>query len=311
MSAAGRTHSVVKHRVEVEKVVAVVITYEPDLDVLREVLNATIPQVGATVLVDNGSSADIAAWIAQQNLRSVTVMRLGANLGIAAAQNEGIRFARRWRAEYVLLLDQDSISAPDMVMRLLEAVVALPNAASVGPSYVDIRQRIPAPFLRVEGLRLRRCVCERDDAVVPTDHLIASGCLIPLSAVDVVGEMREDLFIDYVDTEWGLRARRCGLQNYGVCRAKMRHSLGNAPIMILGRKFALHSPLRHYYRFRNAVILYREVWIPWNWKLVDGCRLLLRYGFYTLCAKPRWERFRMMTLGFIHGLLGRTGQYQP
>jgi rhamnosyltransferase len=198
-----------------------------------------------------------------------------------------------------------------MVRRLLEAVVALPNTASVGPSYVDARQRMPAPFLRVEGLRLRRCVCERDDAVVPTDHLIASGCLIPLSAIDIVGQMREDLFIDYVDTEWGLRARRHGLQSYGVCGAKMQHSLGNAPIVILGRKFALHSPLRHYYRFRNAVILYREIWIPWNWKLVDGYRLLLRYGFYALCARPRWERFRMMTRGLIHGLMGRTGQYQP
>lgn len=301
----------VNHGAEIEHIVAVVVTYQPDLEALREVLRAVTPQVGALVLVDNGSGADMTAWIAQQNLESVTVMRLGKNLGIAAAQNEGIRFARRREAEYVLLLDQDSIASPDMVARLSEAAVALPNVASVGPSYVDTRQQRPAPFLRVEGLRLRRCGCEREDAVVPTDHLIASGCLIPLSAIETVGEMREDLFIDYVDTEWGLRARRHGLQSYGVCSAKMRHSLGNAPIVLLGRKFALHSPLRHYYRFRNAILLYREVWIPWNWKLVDGYRMLLRYGFYTLCAKPRWERFRMMTLGCIHGLLGRTGQYQP
>jgi rhamnosyltransferase len=311
MSTEGRTFSVVKNSVDVENVVAVVITYQPDLDELGAVLRATSPQVGATVLVDNGSGTDLAAWTSQQRLGAVTTIPLGKNLGIAAAQNEGIRFARQQRAEYVLLLDQDSIPEPDMVRRLLEAVVALPNTASVGPSYVDARQRMPAPFLRVEGLRLRRCVCERDDAVVPTDHLIASGCLIPLSAIDIVGQMREDLFIDYVDTEWGLRARRYGLQSYGVCGAKMQHSLGNAPIVILGRKFALHSPLRHYYRFRNAVILYREIWIPWNWKLVDGYRLLLRYGFYALCARPRWERFRMMTRGLIHGLMGRTGQYQP
>lgn len=300
-----------KHGVEVEHIVAVVVTYQPDLDALSEVLRATIPQVGATVLVDNGSNADISAWLVQQRLGSVAIIRLGANLGIAAAQNEGIRFARRRGARSVLLLDQDSIAAPDMVARLSEAAAALPHVASVGPSYVDIRQRIPAPFLRVEGLRLRRCGCERDDAVVPADHLIASGCLIPLAAIDLVGEMREDLFIDYVDTEWGLRARRHGLQSYGICGAKMLHALGNAPIVILGRQVALHSPLRHYYRFRNAMILYREVWIPWNWKLVDGYRLLLRYGFYTLFAKPRWERFRMMTLGCLHGLLGRTGQYQP
>ena len=44
-------------------------------------------------------------------------------------------------------------------------------------------------------------------------------------------------------------------------------------VAFLGRKFSLKCPLRHYYRFRNAVLLYREGWLPMNWKLVDvtGC----------------------------------------
>ena len=37
--------------------------------------------------------------------------------------------------------------------------------------------------------------------------LISSGCLIPLSAIDTIGEMDEELFIDHVDTDWFLRAK--------------------------------------------------------------------------------------------------------
>jgi len=122
--------------------------------------------------------------------------------------------------------------------------------------------------------------------------------------------MREDLFIDYVDIEWGLRARHQGFQSYGVCSAYMRHSLGDHPINFFGKNIPLHSPLRHYYHFRNAVLLYREAWVPLNWKLVDGWRLCLKYVFYSLFAKPRMAHWRMMTLGLWHGLKGKTGKLE-
>jgi rhamnosyltransferase len=69
----------------------------------------------------------------------------------------------------------------------------------------------------------------------------------------------------------------------------------------------VHTPLRHYYHFRNAVWLYRQNWVPRNWKWVDGYRLLLKYVFYSLFARPRVTHWRMMTLGIWHGLRGRAG----
>ncbi len=289
-------------------VVAVVVTYQPSLKALEQLLDALASQITSVVVVDNGSDFDLAAWNRARVTTAVALLRLGQNLGIAAAQNVGIQWARKRRAEFILLMDQDSIPAPDMVEKLVSAIANQPSPAAVGPRYLDKRQDNPPPFIRIRDFRLERCACATDDSVVPVDYLISSGCLIPMSVLEKVGGMRDDLFIDYVDIEWGLRARDNGFQSYGVCGAHMQHSLGDQPIKFLGKYIPLHSPLRHYYHFRNAVLLYKEPWVPMNWKLVDGWRLCLKYVFYSLFAKPRILHLRMMTLGVWHGLRGKGGE---
>jgi len=290
-------------------VVAVVVTYQPALEVLKQLLDALVPQVTSVVCVDNGSHSDLTAWNSKRDIRAVEMIRLGENRGIAAAQNVGIEWARNRGAGFVLLMDQDSIPASDMVEKLVSAISKQASLATAGPRYLDERQDNPPPFIRIRGLRLVRCTCSTGESVVPVDYLISSGCLIPMPVLDMVGGMRDDLFIDYVDIEWGLRARHHGFQNYGVCSAHMQHSLGDHPIKFFGKNIPLHSPLRHYYHFRNAVLLYKEPWVPLNWKLVDGWRLLLKYVFYSLFAKPRMAHWRMMTIGVWHGLRGRAGKF--
>lgn len=292
-------------------IVAVVVTFHPKLDIFARLLDSLERQVDSIVVIDNGSDVSLSLWFKARARLNEHLISLGSNRGIAAAQNIGISWARERTPDYILLLDQDSCPALDMVNRLSGAAAKLQNdghrLAAVGPRYLDERQNNPPPFIRIQGLRVRRqsCVCNGD--VVAVDYLVASGCLIPLSALDAIGEMAEELFIDYVDIEWGLRAKNLGYQSYGVCNATMLHSLGEHPINFFGRQIPLHSPLRHYYLFRNAVWLYRQPGPPLNWKLADAWRLLLKYGFYSLFARPRLEHIRMMSLGLRHGLLGRMG----
>lgn len=289
-------------------VVAVVVTYQPDLLQLKSQLDALRPQVQAVVLIDNGSSSNLAAWMEKNSMRDHTLIQLDGNYGIARAQNLGIEWARSQGATHVLLMDQDSLPAPDMVFVLLSAAQRHQDLAAVGPRYLDTRQDNPPPFIRIRGLRLERHACAPSRPVVPVDYLISSGCLIPMEALDRVGLMREDLFIDYVDIEWGLRARSHGLQSYGICMAAMAHSLGETPCYFMGRSIPVHTPLRHYYHVRNAILLYRESWVPFNWKLVDGWRMLLKFGFFSLITPPRLQHLRMMALGCWHGLRGKTGR---
>lgn len=293
------------------QVAAVVVTYNPDLGNLRRLIETVKPQVSRLFIVDNGSSADIGSWLAEEP-GEVVFVALGENHGIARAQNAGIEKARVCHSNYVLLLDQDSIPAADMVSTLLAAAEARIAAgiklACVGPRYKDARQDNPPPFIRVNGFRLERQTCAAPDSIVAVDYLIASGSLIPLTTLDVVGGMQDELFIDYVDIEWGLRAQQKGYSSFGVCAAHMQHDLGDNPVRFRGRNIPVHSPLRHYYHFRNAVWLYRQPWLRFNWKVVDASRLLRKFVFYSLFTVPRLRHAKMMTIGIAHGLFGVMGK---
>ncbi|MBN2645368.1 MAG: glycosyltransferase family 2 protein [Desulfuromonadaceae bacterium] len=288
---------------------AIVVTYNPDLEVLARQVDTLVSQVCRIVIVDNGSTCNLAGWLPGCWYGSVELVLLEKNLGIATAHNRGIERAQQAGADYVLLMDQDSLPQPNMVAELLRASRAGSNVAAVGPRYLDERQNNPPPFIRIEGMRIKRLNCQPQRSVVAVDYLISSGCLISLAVLRKVGGMRDDLFIDYVDIEWGLRAKHFGLQSYGCCTAHMLHTIGDEPVRFWGRRIPMHHPLRHYYHFRNAILLYKLPWISLNWKMVDGLRLCLKYVFYSLFSRDGLSQWRMMTLGVWHGLAGRSGCY--
>jgi rhamnosyltransferase len=291
-------------------IIAVVISYQPDTDALQRQVACLTRQVKRIVVVDNGSEQNPTEVLASIPGDTVEIILLGKNLGVAAAQNIGIERAQNLGARAVLLMDQDSVPRPDMVAKLAEALGQRPDAAAVGCRYGDPRRRPTSPFVRVRGLKIGRVRCSQDGDIVEVDLLIASGSLIPVRVLEKVGGMREDFFIDYVDTEWCLRARRRGYRLYGACAARMEHSLGDYAISVLGLQRPMHSPLRQYYQLRNAVALYREAWVPWRMRLADTLRLAAKYILVSAVCRPRAQYLGMMTLGIWHGLLGKAGSFQ-
>jgi rhamnosyltransferase len=290
---------------------AIVVTFNPEIAPLRRLLEIINTQVQAVVVIDNGSM-NIHDWATPvcSQFSNCILLRQQKNLGIAEAQNIGIQYANQAAASHVILFDQDSEPSRDMIEKLMSASFALTKlghkVACVGPNYLDTRQNNQPPFIRIEGLRLIRADCSSGE-FVPVDYLIASGSLILCDCLSQVGLMRESLFIDYVDIEWGLRAKTKGFQSFGVCNARMKHRLGDSPVVFLGKTIPIHSPLRHYYHFRNAVTLYKDSSLPVQWKIVDCWRLVLKYVAYSIIAKPRASHWKMMTIGIFHGIIGRAG----
>jgi rhamnosyltransferase len=294
------------------RVCAVVVTYHPEPAALARLLDRLSGQVDRTVMVDNTPLPAAVPDAALQQRPGLQLVRPGANLGVAAGHNLGIAQARQAGASHVLLLDQDSEPAVDMVARLLETEAALrvrgERIAALGPRFIDPRYGYFAPFIRLEGWRIRRVdPSPAQAAPEPADYLITSGSLIRLDTLDAVGGMDDALFIDYVDIEWGLRAKALGFQCFGVPRAQMVHTLGDAPVRFMNRLVPLHSPLRHYYHFRNALLVYRKRSAPPRWVVNDAFRLLLKFVFYGLFATPRGQHLRMMARGLRDGMLGRAG----
>ena len=300
-------------------VCAIVVTHQPDISVLTDVLNGLARQVAAVVVVDNDSEEKTLRLISTcAEERGLHLLALKDNLGLGAAHNRGIDYARGQGSQYVLILDQDSVPCAGMVARLVQASETLRASghriAAVGPRYVDPTTRQSSFFVRFGCLEFRRVWCDETSAQThEADFLISSGSLISISAIDEIGGMDEAFFIDHVDTEWFLRARAKGFKSFGVCDAIMTHKLGSETLNVwVGRwrTMPLHSPLRHYYTVRNSILLYRRQYSPRKWIVNDVLRLLKVFCFFVLFAAPRLQHAGMMVRGAWHGLRGRAGRYK-
>ncbi|GHA16986.1 rhamnosyltransferase [Arenicella chitinivorans] len=299
-------------------VLAVVVTFNPDLNALTRTLSILNGQQSDVLVVDNGSSNFVKIRAKLTTSTEVELLPLNANLGLGAAHNAGIRFARTKGYEYVLLMDQDSIPLDHMVQRLLEAHRAKSThqkLSAVGVTYLNADNGSESFFVRFGWLKFQRHYCaERDsDGCVLADFLISSGSLISLATLEKVGEMDEGLFIDHVDTEWFLRARNLGYHAFGVCDAVMQHGLGEQTHRVtLGRRqrnVPQHKPFRYYYIFRNSVLLYRRAYASGVWKWNDLQRLAMIAVMFGLLKSPRRANLTMMLRGFWHGIRGVTGPY--
>lgn len=295
------------------RVVGIVVTYDSGPE-CRELIRLLKPQCYRLLVVDNGSQTTIRASIAQWCEESgAEFIPLEHNLGIAAAQNLGIRRARELGATHVLLSDDDSRPSDDMVASLLSAFAgASPsrNIAAIGPLVGEQKpggdQLVYVP--RRWGPR-RAVPGELEQPMLSVAFLIASGCLIDMKALDIVGPMNSSMFIDHVDLEWGLRARRAGFELFVLTSCFMAHSLGDETVKLPGRTqpIHVHGPKRNYYLMRNTIRMMRSGLMPWTWNLgyaLWGCKYA---AFNMLLADRRKQRSRMVLKGLSDGLRGRGG----
>lgn len=300
------------------KICAIIVTYSPDPLHLERLISCVSPQVKAVIVVDNTSSYQAQEWM--QNLPSnaaLTYLSLGGNYGVGAAQNKGIDFAVKNGFSFILLLDQDSLPSHDMVEQLLLCHGSLEKnghtIAGVGPRFVDVETGSFSSFPQYGLIRFRHSYCsEQSSEIVPAEFLISSGTLISLESISAIGPMDESLFIDLVDTEWFLRARSMGYSAFGVCSAVMSHNLGQKRMRVwLGgwRYVPYHSPLRHYYYFRNSVLLIKRNYISWRWCRNQLTELAYIFYLFLLTSPPRLRQMQMMFKGITDGLKGVSGKY--
>lgn len=303
---------------ETPRVVAVVVTYNPgDIATLLASLSE---QCAAVVVVDNGSHNGEQVRASCEDAQA-TYVGLGENLGIAAAQNIGIEWARERGASHVLLMDHDSIPAPDMVALLLESLNSNSELGAVGPLAAEDREGADElVYIAREWKPGRASADELEGECVEVAFLIASGCLIRMDVLDDIGGMNEALFIDHVDLEWGLRARNAGWKLAVISAARLCHELGDDVVLLPGRSqpIHVHSPIRNYYLTRNTLWLSRQSGLaPTKWRIRYLWWLAQYIGFNAVVPDivgttdghtKASERWRMLASGVRDGIRGRMGR---
>ena len=299
-------------------IAAVVVLFHPDRAVLRRLYEAIRGQVSAVWFIDNTPGMTGSHYVPEPGEAAwdVVYKPLEDNHGIAYAQNLGMAALFAQGYDHVLLLDQDSLLPAGTVDKLLTAEARLLaqgiQVAAVGPVFVDAKTGLPGKVHHHTWLRLRKPFVNLE-AVEPleTDWLIASGSLLRRSVLEQVGPMREELFIDTVDMEWGMRARSQRLRSFVVPTAQITHSVGDAFARLLGTSVILHNETRNYYIARNWFYLLRVKTMGIRWRsgaLPHLAKFLLAHLWL---AQSRGRLLKLFARSLRDGAQGRMGRREP
>ena len=266
------------------------------------------------VLVDNGSSDDSVALI-RQAYPDVILIETGENLGYSAGNNVGIRYAIDHEADYVFLLNNDTVVDKYMLSRMVAAGEAGSSIGMVGPTiyYFDPPDMLWSAVNSIDWARgqiIRHGLNEvwpqaTDDAPPQrVDYVDSCAILVKREVIEQIGVLDEAFFINFDDADWNMRARQTGFEITYVPAARVWHKVSAA----MGQA----SPATTYYMTRNSLLFF--------WKHNRGMtrfkatlyvfartmRTILAWTF-----KPKFRDFRVKRNANLYALrdalLGRFG----
>ena len=289
---------------------AILVTYHPDAEFPMR-LRRIAPQVGAILIVDNGSTDAELCMLRDAAADPKIDLTLNCeNFGVARALNLGIRRVAARGYSLALLLDQDTCVDPDMVQTLLAIHAAFTERGRLAVIGSSFRDAGPVP-----GSNDRKA----PDALWETaESVITSGSLLPLAAYDHIGPFREEFFIDYVDTEYCYRANAKGYHVIKSRKPLMSHTIGALSqhrFLWLKQWTYNHSPDRCYYIARNNTVLLREYGkcrhsrIQWLLKSFNRCfRMCKRVALYE---NTKARKIAAIVSGWRDGVAGNMGPRRP
>lgn len=280
---------------------------EDTLECLASLAQSTYQNHRAIVLDNDSSDGSVEAI--RRAFPKVEIIELIQNRGYAGNNNVGIQSALAYGANWVLVLNEDTILASDCLARLVEAGESNPRIGIVGPMVYhhdepNVIQSAGGKIGRCwESLHLGKNEVDRGQfhEQHPVDWISGCGILVRRAVIEHVGPIDERYFYYWEETEWCLRAARAGWQILHVPRAKLWHKG-------VQRNYR-PKPLVTYYGTRNRLLTLAKHQAPLLvWTMV-WLQILRTLASWTL--RPKWrfmlDHRKAMWLGVVDFLHHRWG----
>jgi GT2 family glycosyltransferase len=166
------------------------------------------------VVVDN-NSADGSFELAKAGFSKASFIKNEENLGYAAGNNVGIRFALERMADYVLLLNNDTEVEKDFLIRLVEAAEKDKKIGIASPVIFNgYNRQIWFSGGRIKWLKMKTTHELNTSTADAYETGFATGCamLVRAAVFKEIGLLDEDFFLYWEDADFSVRARRSGFK---------------------------------------------------------------------------------------------------
>lgn len=275
------------------------------------------------IVVDNGSTDGSVKEI-RERFASIPILENGKNLGFAGGNNPGIEWALRKRAEWIFLLNNDTIVDPYVLSAFLQAAKMQPNAKILGAKILRYHQRdVIDHFGGYWNPSIAEFICpdagQKDHPyfeIKAADYVCGAALFMHRSVPETIGLLEPSFFLLWEETDFCARAKRAGFEICCVPDAVVWHKVSAS--------FTGGKPHMHYFWWRSRLLwierncsqqekklLYRTVLWPEIWKMARHF-ILKKVLYFFSPTPPRKQKIKRLKAG-LRGVLDffrkRFGNY--
>lgn len=190
------------------RIAGTIVLYNSERNVFENV-KTYIDQIEKLYVVDNSDKPNPELIKQFNTLSTVQYVSNNGNQGVAYALNRAAELALADGFDCLLTMDDDTQLPSGSVTTMLHFLADYPAADKVG---------------LISGVHSDNLLTDEPYRTVL--YTMTSGNLLNLQAFRQVGPFRNDLFIDHVDHEYGLRLNKAGFMVLELPRLRINHRLG-------------------------------------------------------------------------------------
>lgn len=231
--------------------------YEDTIECVKSVNNLDYSNY-EIVIVDNNSDSDEFEKLKTQ-FPQHEVINNSFNGGYANGNNIGIQFAISKKADYICVLNNDTVVTKDLLSRLVKRFDEIHNLGVIGPAILDYKikhliqstgAKINFLYGKVPPLNEGLVYQSLDEGLIECDYIGGACMLFKVDLVNKIGLIPENYFLFFEETEWCHLAKINNYKIYCDSEAVIYHK-GSSSI----KKY---QGLSHYFMNRNRVVFVKR-----------------------------------------------------
>ena len=212
-------------------------------------------------VVDNGSIDD-SVTIVKRDYPKVELIGNEENLGFAAGNNVGIRYAMSQGAEYIWLLNNDTIVNSDALSNMIEETERDPEIGIAGSKiyYYGSLRKIWFTGAKIDWLKgvsnhigMGEIDVGQYDYIKDVDRVTGCSMLVKKDVCNKVGLLDEKFFLYVEEVDWCVRARKAGFKCIFVPSSVVYHKESSSVARI-----GIWNKVFSYYNTRNFLYMIKK-----------------------------------------------------
>jgi GT2 family glycosyltransferase len=284
-----------------KKIAIIIVNYngrEYINDCLGSLLVLDYPKEDYKIFFVDNASADDSVNFVSHNFSQVEIIVNKENLGFAEGNNVAIRKALAENFDYLMLINQDTISEPDFLKKLVAAAESGKQIAAVQPRIMLYPEKDKVNSLgnsiHYLGFGFSSGGYQKfANNLEPKEIAYASGAavLFKKEALEKVGLFDPDFFMYHEDLDLGWRLRMAGYKILVV------------PSAVIFHKYQFSKSIQKYYFMeRNRLICLLENYKLATLVLIFPAWLVMEIGLFLFSLKSGFWREKLRVYGYFFKL---------